>query len=25
VSEVAVQVERLYPAQTHGAAQGRTR
>jgi uncharacterized alkaline shock family protein YloU len=25
VSEVAVQVERLYPAQTHGVAQGRTR
>lgn len=25
VSEVAVQVERLYPAQAHGAAQGRTR
>ncbi|MEU1481089.1 hypothetical protein ACFYZ8_28770 [Streptomyces sp. NPDC001668] len=25
VSEVAVQVERLHPAQTHGAAQGRTR
>jgi len=25
VSEVTVQVERLYPAQAHGAAQGRTR
>ncbi|NEB01322.1 Asp23/Gls24 family envelope stress response protein [Streptomyces sp. SID13726] len=25
VSEVAVQVERLHPAQAHGAAQGRTR
>ncbi|MET8081611.1 hypothetical protein [Streptomyces sp. NPDC005303] len=25
VSEVTVQVERLHPAQTHGAAQGRTR
>ncbi|WP_406156179.1 Asp23/Gls24 family envelope stress response protein [Streptomyces sp. NBC_00882] len=25
VSEVAVQVERLYPAQAHGVAQGRTR
>ena len=25
VSEVAVQVERLHPAQGHGAAQGRTR
>lgn len=25
VSEVAVQVERLHPAQAHGVAQGRTR
>ncbi|MFC8434474.1 Asp23/Gls24 family envelope stress response protein [Streptomyces sp. NPDC057253] len=25
VSEVAIQVERLHPAQTHGVAQGRTR